>query len=252
MFPFKPLFSLLFILMLTVGSNAAHAQLDVSSAEDVAFVFFKTAGSPPDFDKWAKETKEYKVAAPAFAANVANKEKQRLMRRWQDIEQRAPSLETRMDVPVVLHHEISQEGAEHFWMSIKLPENDIFYFPYSFHEYSFAVMPEGLEKVKLQPLQKAQYELMLSAFDNQLQGNAALYVLMYPVKAYMDQPYEIHGKEQWALITRVAALSLKATRTQASLWDYSAPWYLSPKEREVRGLYEEENSQAADTGPSIP
>lgn len=252
MFPFKPLFSLILILLITAGSHPANAQMSVSSDEDVAFVFFKTAGSPPDFDKWAKETKEYKVAAPAFAATVAGKEKQRLMRRWQDIENRTPSLETKMDVPVTLHHEMLAEGEERFWMSIKLPENDIFYFPYSFYDYNFAVMPEGLEKLKLQPLQKAQFDLMFSAFGNQPQGTAALYVLMYPVKAYMDQPYDIHGKEQWALITKVAALSLKVAQTQASLWDYTAPWYLSPKEKEVRSLYEDENTQAAGESPLAP
>ncbi len=239
--------------MLMIAANtSAQAQLQTSSAEDVAFAFFKTAGSPPDFDKWAKETDKYKIAAPAFAANVANTEKQRLMRRWQELETRSASLETSMNVPVSLHHEISPEGQEKFWMSIDIPKNDLFYFPYSFHDYNFAVMPEGLENVSLQSLQKAQYDLILSSLGDKAQGTATLYVLMYPIKAYMDQPYDIHGKEQWALITRVAALSLKSTQTQTSLWDYTAPWYLAPKEKEVRGLYEEEENTQGRAEPSIP
>ncbi len=229
--------SLLSIAFLFVLHSPAKAQGELATGEDVAFAFFKTAASNPDFDRWARGTEGYKRVAPAFAAQYLQEERQRLMRRWKDEEKRETSLEVQMSVAVNLGYTKSKNGKDEYWMNIEIPKQDVFYLPYIFQDYSFAIMPQGLEKILLHTIHLEQYELMRAQFGGNLSGSSSLHLQLKPTKAYIDQPYDIDGKEQWVLVADIPAVSLKSTNGGMALWNYTAPWYVSPVKRELGTLY---------------
>ncbi|MFA5592978.1 MAG: hypothetical protein WC989_06670 [Micavibrio sp.] len=225
------------LFCLALYAAPALAQQKLSDGEDVAFSFFKTAGSNPDFTKWARHSAGYRTAAPSLAAKYLTDEKQRLMRRWQSMREDDRNIHIRMEVPLQLHYE--QTGPEEitYSMHMVLPEGDPFYLPYHYRDYNFAVMPDGLQGAAGQPLRKEQFDLIYQDFGESLHGEAYLYILLIPTRAYADRPYDLNGTEQWALITRIGALSLKSRRGGAALWDMTAPWYLSPVRQELNDLY---------------
>lgn len=231
----------------------ARADDFLTSGEDVAIAFFKTAKSNPDFDLWAKKSKKYKTVAPAFSAEFLAEEKQRILRKWKKYDERESFIELKLPVTVTLNRKIiDDKGNEEYWMHITMPDSEMVYFPYQFQDYKFAVIPQKIETLSLQPLQKAQFELMIAEFEEKNIGTAHLYMQLSPVKAYMDQPYEIDGTEQWALVTNVAGLALKSKRTDAALWNYTAPWYLSPVKQDLENLYQDTDNNDGIAPPSIP
>lgn len=234
----RPLF-LCLILSLLIFGHRAHAQMRVepSSAEDVAIAFFKTANRNPDFDLWAKGTQEFKTIAPARANDYLFREKQRLMRLWQKYDNQEPIIDIKTNVFLEVKATTDKDGNELYWMYISFGKEEATYFPYKFQEYKIAVIPQMIETLMIQPLQKEQYLMILQEFDNQSAGNGTMYMQLKPVKAYIHQPYKIDNQDQWALLSDIATMTIKSVKTHAPYWTYSADWYTSPVTEELRDLF---------------
>ncbi len=221
----------------------ASAQ-ETTTGEDVAIAFFKTGDSNPDFDLWAKSSKEYKVAPPARADEALFNEKQRLFTKWRAYDPDADVLNVSGNVRVELKAVTLKSGEEQFWMYMIFPEGDVTYFPYKFLEYHFAVIPQQIETLMIQQLQKEQYDMILSSFSGSPAGNAVLHLQLKPARAYMQQPYIIDNKEQWALLCDIATMSLISARAGKTMWNYGADWYVSPVTQELRDLYQQPTGSA--------
>ena len=240
-------FCLMFTLFL-VSSNASQAQTGVepSSGEDVAIAFFKTAGTNPDFDKWAKGGQAFKKIAPARASDFLFDEKQRLMRLWQKYDSVDPIIDVTSNVLIELKTTADEEGNQFYWMYLSFGNDDVVYFPYEYQEYKIAVIPQMIETLMIQQIQKEQYDLMLAEFQNKTSGEAKLSLQLKPVKAYIHQPYKIDGQEQWALLTDIATMSIKSHQSLTPFWNYGADWYMSPVTEELRDLYQASGTNGAD------
>jgi hypothetical protein len=233
------LFSVALMLLACVG-NPASAQMrgEPSNAEDIAIAFFKTAGTNPDFDKWAKGGKDYMTTAPARVPDFLYKEKQRLIQLWQKYDGTDPIIDIKADILVTLKTTADEDKNLFYWMYISFGKDDAVYFPYTYQDYKIAVIPQLIETLMIQQLQKEQYEMMLHEFGEKQEGSAVMYLQLKPVKAYIHQPYKIDGEEQWALLSDIATLSVKSYKTGSPFWNYSADWYMSPVTEELRDLYQ--------------
>jgi hypothetical protein len=221
-----------------------------STGEDVALAFFKAGNAKPDFDLWAKSSKDYIVAAPVAAADILYEEKQRLMRKWRAFNAGAGVLYVEAVVDVALKTTVNKDGDEEYWMSMAFTEGDVTYFPYNFLEYDFAVYPQKIEQLMTERLQKPQYDLMFADFKNKPVGKAYLSFQLKPVRSDMEQPYEIDGKEQWVLLCDIASLSLLSVNTRQSFWSHASDWYVSPTTQKMQELYQKPAGNTA--APSIP
>ncbi len=229
--------TLLFLALLFPA--AVKAQTDDGSAigEDVAIAFFKAAGENPDFDLWAKNTRDYKRAAPARANEILDKEKQRLMVKWREYKSAEDVLDIRGNVSVELKSTLAKDGTQHYWMYLSFEAGDITYFPFEFQDYKFAVIPQQIETLMIQEIREEQLNLIRNDFGGAMSGSAYLYLQLKPVKAYMQQPYTIDNTEQWALLCDIATLSLVSMKKSGALWNYGADWYVSPATETLRELY---------------
>lgn len=233
-------FSLTIALFFAASTPAtANMGAEPSTDEDVAIAFFKTADTNPDFDKWAREGKAFKTIAPARAADFLFDEKQRLMRLWQKYDKVDPLIDISANVLLELKTTHDKGGNQLYWMYITFGKDDAVYFPYTYLDYKIAVIPQMIETMMIQPIQKEQYDNMYTEFENKFSGEGNLSLQLKPIKAYIHQPYEIDGQDQWALLTDIATMSIKSHRTQAPFWIYSAQWYTSPMTGELRDLYKQ-------------
>jgi len=243
---------LLFFFLMGTGMTAgAQGIAEPSKGEDVAIAFFKTANTRPDFALWAKGAPKYKTVAPARADMFLEDEQQRLIKRWQEYNPDNDFIDIRADVAIELKITVDENGNESYWMYMSFKTDGITYFPYTFMDYKFAVIPQKIETLMIQKLEEQQFRLIFEEFKNKMTGGAYLYLQLKPVKAYINQPYMIDGAEQWALLCDVAGLALKSYYKKTPLWHYSADWYISPVNKELQGLY---NAPATGvtTAPSLP
>lgn len=227
------------------GAPAWARAGDPDIAEDVAIAFFKAGDTNPDFDLWAKNSMEYKVASPARAAEVLQVEKQRLLKKWRAYNPEENVLEVKGNVNVELKAFTTKEGEEQYWMHMGFKEGEISYFPYKYQKYLFAVIPQQIESLMIQQLQKEQYMLIRKDFGEKDFGIATLTLQLKPVKSYTQQPYVIDDKEQWALLCDIATMALAAQGTGQSMWNYSADWYVSPVRQELQDLYQSPSAAPA-------
>ena len=232
-------FFCLTFFLLAMGQNAnAQMRVEPSTAEDVAIAFFKTANTNPDFYLWAKGTQEYKTIAPSRANEYVFRETQRLMQVWQKYDKQEPIIDIKANVLLEIKATTDKDGNEFYWMYISLEQDDAVYFPYKFQEYKIAVIPQMIETLMIQPLQKEQYQMILGEFENKAVGNGKMYMQLKPVKAYIHQPYKIDNEDQWVLLSDIATISIKSVKTNAPYWTYSADWYTSPVTEELRDLFQ--------------
>ncbi|PZO85398.1 MAG: hypothetical protein DI626_07505 [Micavibrio aeruginosavorus] len=217
----------------------AQSSFATSTNEDVAIAFFKTANVKPDFMKWAKESREFKVAAPARVDDFLFMESQRLSRRWKEYDPETSLIRVGATVSVVLEHLAAKDGGEIFRMTMSFDKGDVTYFPYEFQDYKFAVVPQKIETLLRQNISREQYDLITTDFKGETVGSAKMELQLKPVQSYLQQPYMLDGVEQWMMLTDTVTLALKSPRSGAALWTYGAEWYVSPVTREVQDLYKE-------------
>ena len=241
------LMTALLIVCLLPAPVKAQEALPLSTAEDVAIAFFKAGHTNPDFDKWAKGTREYKIVAPVRAEDYVAKEKQRLIKKWQSFNLDSDILNIRSTITVHLKQGVDDKGNETYAMEMAFDKNDAPYFPFEFQDYKFAVIPQKMGTFQKQPLTKEQFALLYADFEQSLTATAYLMLQMKAAKSYIQQPYDIDGVEQWVLLADPVTLALKSYRTGADLWTHGASWYVSPAKQEVRELY-----QIPDKGAPIP
>jgi hypothetical protein len=233
----RPAFVFLFLIFLGLSGAAMAQSAPLSTGEDVAFAFFKTGGQNPDFDLWAKKSKGYQNAAPALVNEYLAEEKQRLMRRWKDYNAAEDLLTIAAPVTLIVRKTQDANQAEQFSMDIAFDAGEITYFPYTHYDYNFALIPQNFEPLLRPALAPEQFRLIFAELGEKSIGPAQLFLQLQPVKAYINEPYKIDGVDQWAIICNVASLSLKSAKTGQALWDYTAPWYISPVKEKVQDLY---------------
>jgi hypothetical protein len=215
----------------------SQTEAEISSSEDVAIAFFRTAGANPDFGLWAKNHEEYKRQSETRAADFLFKEKQRLIKRWQDYEQDRDLITVHMTVNIALEQLPSEESENHYLMHMDFEQGSLTYFPFEYQDYKIAVIPQRLEKFLKQEITPAQYASMNEVVGKDSEGTVDAFIQMKPTKSYISQPYMIDNHEQWAMIADIVVLSLRAPSDQRILWNYGADWFVSPVTKELRDLY---------------
>ena len=249
-FKFKKILLTTFLAAtLLIHPQIACAQFEgkVSSNEDVAMAFFKTGNTKPDFELWARNSKNYKVQPPTHALRYIEDEKQRLIKAWQkyDPESNTIILQTKVDIELEIRKdENSTEPA--YWVYISLPQRPPLYFPYFYQNYLFAVIPLDIERLMVQKITRSQFDLIKNDFKDAVHGQAWLRLGLKPKIAHMDQPYDIDGQERWVLMADVVNMALTSRQTGSPYWYYVADWYVTPKARELNGLYEEHREKVEE------
>lgn len=225
------LFFLLFsgsLLWNPANGLSETGDLKISSTEDVVIAFYKTGGHQPDFERWIKERDPYRTTAPFLRPETMEKEMVRLKKAYASFDPQEDFLILKANIFARLLQETDKKNPEktaHFLeMSFKAGEAG--YFPYRFLDKRFAVVPDNLRDYLRLEIPEGQFTHLAQQLGNE--GAAVTMILqLRPLKADMKAPYQVDGYEQWAFLTRIAAISVW-DRAGRFLWEYTAPWYMAP------------------------
>lgn len=223
-------FFILFIA-LTGPAHAKERLTAVSTPEDVALAFYKTAGERPAFDKWIKFNSVYITAPLTRREDVYAQEIDRLSKKWDSLDLEKDYLTVRtavrarlLDIP---------EGKKQ--IEILIPGGKVDYFPYVFMEENFAVLPDELTP-HLTPVLSDQEKTFVEQHLGPMSRKFFLTVELKPLKADTSGTQVIDGQPQWLLSARLASLALWSP-SGFLLWEYTAPWFVTPVTESLNGLY---------------
>ncbi len=228
----------LFFTCLIGGFYAAWAQSTTkfSSAEDVAIAFYKTGKVIPNFERWITERVPYNETAWALRAKVMKAEKERLKNAYMSFNPEKDQLIIRTNVNLKTQEAIiGDKKIYHLKINFsKAP--DAFYFPYNFLGVNIAVTPKSLKKT-LNPQISSQLYDFLQTELNEKNSNAMI-IRLRPEKADITQPYKINDLQQWVMTASISSIEIWS-KDGRILWDYSAPWFVAPKTKQIKGLYDQ-------------
>lgn len=229
----------LFLLIFTILGNysIAHAQKSSSAmnTEEVAIAFYKTGDIIPNFEKWIKKQAPYKDTPWARRTQIYDQEMLRLQSAYQAFDPDKDYLIVKTITNVILSKSEDEEKKPIYSIQARFAEApEALYFPYDFLGERIIVMPYLIETIMNNTLEKAQYD----SIKNKLGRNEKLttVIRMKPFKADFTQPYLIDGLEQWVFKTKIASIEYWNNDSEL-IWEYTAPWYISPHILDIKNLY---------------
>lgn len=221
----------------------AQGNFNSANAEDVALSFYKTAQAMPDFAQWAKKTPAFKYQSVTEAPVYIQKERERLLKKWAELGKEDDVLNIRTISPVKVDTVLTEKGiAESYILKILFQNPKETYFPYKHYDDSFAVIVPDLPKFFELPITKEQADLVNSDIQSNRKHEAVINFFIKPYKSYADHPRKINKTDQWVMLGNVVSISISSKKTGAPLWHYGAKWYISPKGKELRDIYNARNT----------
>ena len=102
-------------------------------------------------------------------------------------------------------------------------------------EQRIALFPHKLDRAMTPDLTRAEYDLIRDGI--RLSAKNTMIVRLRPRQADLTRPHKIDGLAQWVFTTDIVSLEIWDKRGNF-LWEYNAPWYLTPQERKLQGLFQ--------------
>lgn len=232
------IFCALLTLLLSSPALSETRAIKTSGSEDVAMAFYKTAGEKPSFDKWIKGTAPYNLTPMARREEIYTQEYERLSKRWIGTKGDNEYLVIKAWVSAHTYEQPAADPSETTpFIGIKFAAGDVDYFPYEFLGENFALVPQDMAGRLTAPLPREQFNFLNQEIGPQ-GARLMMLVELKPVRADTNETYKIDKQEFWALLTDVAALSIWS-KSGTLLWEYSAPWYATAIQSDLKNLYQE-------------
>lgn len=236
---------LLFLPLLEATNAAAQQNSNISKAEDVAIAFYKVGGLTPKFSTWIEKEEPYTTTPLARRPKVMEKQKLRLNDAYQNFNSKENFLtiltkvkmNLRIEKEIIENKNNDEEIVRTYFLDIDFGrESDLFYIPYEHADQNFMVVPDEIEQLKIQELTENDYQYLQRHITK---GKYMPFILRLRAhNADTEKPYHIDGLDQWALKTEI--VSMETWHKNGSLlWEYSAPWYISPNSQKIKKLYNE-------------
>ena len=230
--------------------SQAQKRLKFSTTEDVAIAFYKTGGVVPNFERWIKQRDPYINTPWARMDGVYKQELSRLQLAYRNFKPKNDYLLIRTFVRLITEKETNDEGKEIYKLKtvfIKAP--DALYFPYDFLDERIMVMPEKLDLHLENIITKQQYDYISEAIPHSAKNTMIIRLLSK--KADIKRPYMIDGMQQWLFLADIASLEIWSRQSRL-LWEFTAPWYVSPHTTRLNDLYSKGPATNPDAGAIKP
>ncbi len=228
------------ILIGVIFSDDAQAQLNRNSTptEQIALAFYKMGNAAPNWDSWIKTRPPYSITPWARREKIYNQEKVRLKRSYQRFnpERHFIIVHTKVKLKPTVVQASSKDEKDAYKLPITFvsaPEAS--YFPYDFLDSRFILIPYHMQKIMNDDIEKHEYDF-LRKLGVTPSKEFIMTAELRADKANIDKPLMIDGLEQWALYTDIVSLSIW-NEDGLLLWEYSAPWYVSPNKKKINELY---------------
>lgn len=242
-------FCLLFILFGGVTyafSTGAQTTLQPSTAEDIAIAFYKTGNVVPNFKSWIEGQEPYRSTPLGRRPKIMAEEISRLSQKYKNFEAQE-NLITIKTSAVLNTVKLQNKGSQNdYILNIKLSDaNDVLYFPYQFLNQNIMVIPNNFKTAKSHIITEGQFSHIQSLIkDNERQ---TLIIKLQADKSDFKHPYMVDKLPQWSFKTNIASMEAWADNGTL-LWEYTAPWHLSPQQQKMQKLYKKRSNQLNKSG----
>lgn len=238
-------------LMAAALSAAARAEVGavkVSTTEDVVIAFYKTGGAMPNFEKWITQRDPYKTTPLARRPAMMESELARLKKIYAEFDPQSSLMTLKTSVVARAAEYQDPKDPEKTLARLEMhfeSAKDADYFPYDFLGERFALIPKDIATHLKPAILPEQFDYL----NGQLGENGkpvTMILELRAAKADMNAPFNLDGtgggvdaedgKGQWMFLTDVASISIW-NRTGTLLWEYTAPWYITPMRKDLLNLY---------------
>jgi len=209
------IFIALALLIVPLSVSAQSERVKLSSAEDIAIAFYRTANITPDFKKWIWQRRPYKLTPASQRPRVFEEEMARLQGTFQGFNKRRDRILVKFPVDI---NAVEKDGIYKAGMTLK-GLDQAHYVSVSFLEEHIALFPYGMDGIMDSVIDASVYAQLKEM--NQIKAKPYALIVMQADEANVDRPYEIDGLQQWVFKTRIEALSLYTE--EGLIWEYSAP-----------------------------
>ena len=231
-------------------STHAQTRIKFSSTEDVAIAFYKTGNVVPNFESWIKARPPYNETPWARREMMMEQEKSRLQLAYKNFNPEEDFLVVRTSVGLDPQEHTDEKGVKTYTLPITFTEApEALYFPYDFMNERIVIVPHKLDIIMNGNISSNQYELVKEAV--RVSAKNTMIVRLKPIKADLSKPYKIDGMDQWALTAEVVSMEVWSQQGRL-LWEYTAPWYVSPNTKKLNNLFEERPTGSNEIGAVKP
>lgn len=249
----RPTAIFLTLLCAAVLAAAAYAQqpgaMKISTAEDVVIAFYKTGGATPPYEKWIKGREPYATTAVARRPALLEQERARLKSLYAAFNPSRDLLTVRTTViaKAAQYQDPDDKDKAVSVLEMRFEAGDADYFPYDFLDERFAVIPQDIARHLKPEVGNEQFNYLNAQLER---GKPVTLILeLRPVKADMEAPFNLDGtgggvdaddgKGQWMFLTDIASMSVW-NKAGSMLWEYTAPWYITPMRQNLLDLKPQE------------
>jgi len=147
------IFIVVVLSFVPVNVMAQAERIRLSTSEDIAIAFYRTANITPDFKKWIWQRKPYKLTPASQRPRVFEEEMARLQGTFQGFSKRRDRLTLRFPVDI---KPTEQDGVYRMGMTLK-GLDQAHYLSMSFLEEQIAIFPYGMDMVLNSQISEALY-----------------------------------------------------------------------------------------------
>ncbi|MCI5060114.1 MAG: hypothetical protein MRY79_03475 [Alphaproteobacteria bacterium] len=206
-----------------------------STSEDVAIAFYKTGKIIPNFERWVRQSEDYRAAAVARKPEKLEKELTRLQNKYNGFDPRRDLIILRSYVRLLPDKQKDADGNDIYNMTIEfLNAPNALYFPYDFLGERIAVMPYRLDQIMKPNLTPSEYKRIKEGI--RLSAKNTMIIRLRPRESDLSHPHKIDGMEQWVFKTDIISLEIWDKRGNF-LWEYNATDYTPPETNKLQGLF---------------
>lgn len=218
-----------------------------SESEKVGFAFHQLGKFEPDYESWIKNTDRYKALLPANQLGVMHKELTRLRSGYHNYIPDADlvSIEIEALIKSSNYFVQSQKKGELTDVTIDLidlPEN---YFPFQVGDTWIALVIKDFDLLNQHTFSAEDYRAFAKTLGltaaYQLSQKVSIDLKLRPLSVDTSSPLSLDGLDMWLMLAEIGEMTVwrKVNRDKQVLWTYSAPWYVSDKQKELLLLYQE-------------
>lgn len=202
----------------------------VTPPQTVAMLFYRLAGTFPNFDAWVRQSDEMKNATPFDQANILEKETDRLKQAFIDIAVRDP-------IVVEMQAKLSDYNAKNKGFFIENFRSSTF-FPVHYIDRSYAIVPQGLIEKQWMKVEDDSAAQTIEAAARASKGRfLSMTLLLTPLYADNKTPASIGGEAYWPLVVEVRRLMLYGTDPTTPLWQSVDGATTDEKHQSILNLY---------------
>lgn len=214
-----------------------------STAEEVAFTFYKLSKTKPDFKRWADNTEIPRSVTVAEYPAYRRALLRRLISLYDSYDpEQSLTVRVKASISMRIRPKYSMDNAP-FVPGVEISLGDdkkTPYFPYRVADQWVSIVVKDLERVLSINLSEGSLGKFRHAFRLLGPGPRPVTIMMRlkPLSADATAPMHLNGIDQWLLLTEIVNASLWNADGEL-VWEIQDRNYVSPEQKEIEDLFRE-------------